>query len=377
MRTSGASIVAFTTLSAALHLKPPVHHHHLRGGAVSCLATTYDAAFPEGFDPNYYPADARTYASVAGTATAPAIDRELNKLLPTFDFDQSTDAEVEEVEKAIFAGLRREAEELTASFLTSGLVDRIILDQSGLPAALALLLSGKLHFELPGTLKYSSVGGARAESATAEEALRVEMLRIFATPAVRRAVTSDLCKVLVIDPAAEGLLQPFLFFKGFHALATHRVAHCLWTEGTPSSKGAALLLQSRGCELFSVDLHPGAAIGNGVMLDHASGVVIGSTAIVGSDVYMLHGVTLGATGKPTDGAKRHPTVGSRCILGAGATVLGDIRVGDGCTVGAAAIVTKDVEDGNTVVGVNKVVERKDMPADKAKTTDDYTWYFDI
>ena len=87
MRTSGASIVAFTTLSAALHLKPPVHHHHLRGGAVSCLATTYDAAFPEGFDPNYYPADARTYASVAGTATAPAIDRELNKLLPTFDFD--------------------------------------------------------------------------------------------------------------------------------------------------------------------------------------------------------------------------------------------------------------------------------------------------
>ena len=141
------------------------------------------------------------------------------------------------------------------------------------------------------------------------------------------------------------------------------------------------MLQSRCAELFSVDIHPAATIGNGVMLDHATGIVIGSTAVVGSDVYMLHGVTLGATGRPTGGRKRHPTVGSRCVLGAGATVLGDIAVGDGCTVGAAAIVTKAVPDDSTVVGVNKVVSRDDVPPSKqdgAPTpVDDYTWLYDI
>ena len=112
-------------------------------------------------------------------------------------------------------------------------------------------------------------------------------------------------------------------------------------------------------------------------VDHATGVVIGSTAIVGSDVYMLHGVTLGATGKPTGGKKRHPTVGSRVVLGAGSTVLGNIAIGSDCTVGAAAIVTKDAPDGTTVVGINKVVSRADVPKEDAAKSDDYTWYFDI
>eukprot|EP00321_Phaeocystis_globosa_P002844 CAMPEP_0118844108 /NCGR_PEP_ID=MMETSP1162-20130426/84873_1 /TAXON_ID=33656 /ORGANISM="Phaeocystis Sp, Strain CCMP2710" /LENGTH=107 /DNA_ID=CAMNT_0006776221 /DNA_START=1 /DNA_END=324 /DNA_ORIENTATION=+ len=107
------------------------------------------------------------------------------------------------------------------------------------------------------------------------------------------------------------------------------------------------------------------------MLDHATGVVIGSTAILGDDIYMLHQVTLGATGKPTYGAKRHPTVGSRCVLGASSTVLGDVTVGDGCTVGASAIVTRDVPDDTTVVGVNKLVEKKDPESDE------YTWFYDI
>ena len=117
--------------------------------------------------------------------------------------------------------------------------------------------------------------------------------------------------------------------------------------------------------------------GNGVMLDHATGIVIGSTAVVGSDVYMLHGVTLGATGKPTGGAKRHPTIGSHAVLGARCTVLGYITVADGCTVGAGAIVTKEVPAGSTVVGVNNVVSRKDVPKQEAAKSDDYTWYFDI
>ena len=108
------------------------------------------------------------------------------------------------------------------------------------------------------------------------------------------------------------------------------------------------------------------------MLDHATGVVVGSTAVLGSDLYCLHGVTLGATGKPTFGAKRHPTVGSRCVLGASSTVLGDVKVGDDCTVGASAIVTRDIPDAATVVGVNKLVEKKD-----SKSDDKYTWYYDI
>merc|ERR1712079_782525 len=100
-------------------------------------------------------------------------------------------------------------------------------------------------------------------------------------------------------------------------------------------KTAALHLQSRVSELFGVDIHPAATIGSGVMLDHASGVVIGATCVLGNDIYILHSVTLGSTGKPVSkGLKRHPTIGSHCTLGAGCTVLGNVSVGDGATVGA-------------------------------------------
>ena len=369
--------------------------------------------FPEGWDPNAYSdirtsgsiGDSRNWAAALGnmavgaadwssmaTATAAADPlRDLNKLLETFDFDNSTDEDVLACEREVFKSVKKEAGELTGSWLTSGLVQSCVLRHPSLPDALAALLSGKVHEPLPGAFAYSSVGGTRAEVATAEEALRDTMKRIFCEPAVRRAIVSDLVKVLVVDPAADGLLQPMLFFKGFHALTTYRVGHSLWCDGSPASRGAALMLQSRAAELFGVDIHPGASIGNGVMLDHASGIVIGSTAVVGSDVYMLHGTTLGATGKPTFGAKRHPTIGSRVVLGAGCTVLGDITVGDDCTVGAAGIVTKDVPAGSTVVGVNKIVSREEPPPDSeaaAKSAepslanvkvsdDDYTWMYDI
>ena len=101
-----------------------------------------------------------------------------------------------------------------------------------------------------------------------------------------------------------------------------------------------------------VDIHPAASIGDGVMLDHASSIVIGETSILGSDCYVLHGVTLGATGKPAPHSKRHPTIGNSVTLGAGCTVLGDVRVGDGATVGAHAVVTRNVPAGETVTGVN-------------------------
>jgi len=190
-----------------------------------------------------------------------------------------------------------------------------------------------------------------------------------------RCITSDLVKVLIVDPAADGVLQPLLFFKGFHALATHRVAHALWTSGSEADAGAALMLQSRVSECFGVDIHPGASMGPGIMFDHATGVVVGGTAVLGSDIYVLHQVTLGATGKPMGGKKRHPTVGDRCTLGAGCTVLGDIEVGDGATVGAAAIVTRDVPADATVVGVNKLVEKKSLETEG--DIDEFTWFYDI
>ena len=160
----------------------------------------------------------------------------------------------------------------------------------------------------------------------------------------------DLNAVVEGDPAAPELLTVFLHFKGFLALAAHRAAASLWSSRTedPGAGQLALLLQGSASAATGVDIHPGATIGSGVFIDHATGVVIGEQAAVGDDCYILHGVTLGATGKTKNG-RRHPHVGSGCTLGNGANVLGPITVGDGATVGTGAMVTKDVEAGATVI----------------------------
>jgi serine O-acetyltransferase len=287
----------------------------------------------------------------------------LESALRGFDFASSSDDEVAAIAARLMEQLKREAAPLSESPLTAALADRVLLHDS-LPGALANVLASKM-VRKDHTSKGTEV--SRAEAA----ALCKTMKSVYASPPVLRAVVADLIKCFLVDPAADGLLQPMLFFKGFHALQVYRVAHMLWGRGGTADQAAALMLQSRVSEAFSIDIHPGATIGNGVMLDHATGVVIGSTAILGDDIYMLHQVTLGATGKPTFGAKRHPTVGSRCVLGASSTVLGDVTVGDGCTVGASAIVTRDVPDDTTVVGVNKLVQKKDPESDE------YTWYYDI
>jgi len=199
------------------------------------------------------------------------------------------------------------------------------------------------------------------------------MIHLLSMPRLLRCLVCDLYKIVSIDPASDGMLQPLLFFKGFHAMCLYHVAHALWMRNGPADRFAALRLQSFGAELFSVDIHPAAQIGPGVMLDHASGIVIGGTAIVGSDIYMLHQVTLGATGKPMYGAKRHPTISDGVILGAGATVLGDIIIGKGVTVGASAVVTRPVPHGCTVVGVNKILDNSEQKEDG----DDFTWFYDI
>lgn len=148
------------------------------------------------------------------------------------------------------------------------------------------------------------------------------------------------------DPACRGYSVPLLYFKGFHALQSYRVAHYYWTHERPA---LALYLQSRISEAFAVDIHPGARIGKGIMFDHATSVVIGETAVIEDDFSMLHEVTLGGTGKV--GGDRHPKIGKGVMIGAGAKVLGNIRVGEGARIGAGSMVLEDVAPYTTVAGV--------------------------
>lgn len=165
-------------------------------------------------------------------------------------------------------------------------------------------------------------------------------------PAVGEAIRADLAAVYDRDPACNRLIEPFLYFKGFHALQTHRLANQLWKL---DRKDFAFYLQSQSSRIFGVDIHPGANIGRGIMIDHATGVVIGETASVGNDASILHGVTLGGSGK--EGGDRHPKIGRGVMIGAGAKILGNISVGDCARVASGSVVLKDVPENTTVAGV--------------------------
>ncbi|MEO0681568.1 MAG: serine O-acetyltransferase [Pseudomonadota bacterium] len=160
------------------------------------------------------------------------------------------------------------------------------------------------------------------------------------------ASRADIVAVHERDPACHRYVQPILFFKGFLAVQAYRVAHALWLENRPD---LAYAFQMRSSEVFGVDIHPGAKVGRGIMIDHAHGIVIGETAVVGDNVSMLHSVTLGGTGK-TDG-DRHPKVGNGVLLGAGAAVLGNITIGACSRVASGSVVLKDVPPCKTVAGV--------------------------
>jgi serine O-acetyltransferase len=167
-----------------------------------------------------------------------------------------------------------------------------------------------------------------------------------ADPSIVDIAEADLKAVFERDPACKGYVQPFLFFKGFLALQTHRVAHWLYNEGRET---LAFYLQSRSSELFQVDINPATRIGRGVFVDHGTGVVIGETAVIGDDVSMLQGVTLGGTG--ADRGDRHPKIGRGVLLGAGAKVLGNITIGDYAKIASGSVVLKPVPSGCTAAGV--------------------------
>ncbi len=148
------------------------------------------------------------------------------------------------------------------------------------------------------------------------------------------------------DPACLRFLEAVLYFKGFHALQTHRLAHWLFNRGR---RDFALYLQSRSSSVFQTDINPAARIGKGIFLDHATGLVVGETAVIGDNVSILHGVTLGGTGK--EGADRHPKIANGVLIGAGAKILGNIEVGSCSRVAAGSVVLKPVPPKSTVAGV--------------------------
>lgn len=163
-------------------------------------------------------------------------------------------------------------------------------------------------------------------------------------------MAADLKAIVERDPASHTPLPPLLFYKGFHALCTHRFAHLLWNEGRHLP---ALLLQSMSSEVFGIDIHPAARMGCGIMLDHGTGIVIGETAIVENNVSMLHEVTLGGTGK--EFCDRHPVVRRGVLIGAGAKVLGRVEIGECAKIAASSVVLDDVRPHTTVAGVPAVV----------------------
>ncbi|KLN97050.1 serine O-acetyltransferase [Moellerella wisconsensis] len=156
----------------------------------------------------------------------------------------------------------------------------------------------------------------------------------------------DLSAVRLRDPAVDQYSTPFLYLKGFHALQAYRIGHWLWNEGR---KALAIYLQNQISVSFSVDIHPAARIGCGIMLDHATGIVIGETAIVENDVSILQSVTLGGTGKTC--GDRHPKVREGVMIGAGAKILGNIEIGRGAKIGAGSVVLHPVPPHTTVAGV--------------------------
>ena len=165
---------------------------------------------------------------------------------------------------------------------------------------------------------------------------------------MRDAIRADATAVVDRDPAMDTLLEVVLFSKGFAALVCHRAAHRLWLDKTKSRKFTALFLQSQASAMFGVDLHPLARIGAAVLLDHGTGIVVGETATIGDGCTILHGVTLGGTGK--DHGDRHPKVGNHVLIGAGTSILGNIHIGEAAKIGAGSVVLRSIPPFATAVG---------------------------
>jgi len=245
----------------------------------------------------------------------------------------------------LWRAIREEvALEVTEEPLLASFLHATVLNHKSLETSLAFLLAAKLESPvLPSMLIRELITDAIDED-----------------KGIARAIRADLQAVRDRDPAAHHFSRPFMFFKGFHAIQIQRIGHWLWHH---DRHVLALYLQSRASEVFGVDIHPAARIGNGIMIDHATGVVVGETAVIEDNVSMLHGVTLGGTGKAS--GDRHPKVRKGVLIGAGAKILGNVEIGTGAKVGAGSVVLQDVPPHVTVAGVPAQVvgaADTDMPA---------------
>jgi serine O-acetyltransferase len=179
------------------------------------------------------------------------------------------------------------------------------------------------------------------------ELLRQAFETAFAAdPGIGTAFRTDIVAICDRDAATNRFLEPLLYYKGFHAVSAHRLAHFLWMQGR---RDFALYLQSSISAAFQCDIHPNARIGKGIFLDHATGLVVGETAVIEDDVSLLHSVTLGGTGK-VDG-DRHPKIRRGVMIGAGAKILGNIEIGSCARIAAGSVVLRDVPSRTTVAGV--------------------------
>ena len=242
----------------------------------------------------------------------------------------------------IWSRVRNEAEEVVrrepeiASFIYAS-----ILHHDTLEAAIIHRLAERLdHGEVSGELIRQAYTDALKDEPTIGDAFR-----------------ADIVATVDRDPATARCIEPVLYYKGFHAIQTHRLTHWLWAKGR---KDLAYYLQSRSSSVFQCDINPAARIGRGIFLDHATGLVVGETAVIGDEVSILHGVTLGGTGK--EAGDRHPKIGRGVMIGANATVLGNIVVGECARIAAGSVVLKPVPPNTTVAGVPaRVVGEADCP----------------
>jgi len=240
--------------------------------------------------------------------------------------------------KHLWKKIREEAkknatsEPILASFFYS-----TILNHSNLQGALSYLLASRLDNEtMPAILVREVIEEAFTQS-----------------PSIITAAMNDIVAVHERDPAVNDYSTPLLYLKGFHAIQIHRVANWLWY-----SKRILLAqyLQNRSSELFSVDIHPAATIGQGIMFDHATGIVVGETTVIEDNVSLLQDVTLGGTGN--DCNDRHPKIRQGVMIGAGAKVLGNIEIGVGAKIGAGSVVLNPVPKNTTVAGVPAIIVGK-------------------
>ncbi len=231
----------------------------------------------------------------------------------------------------IWSRVRTEAEEITRNEpLMASLVHASVLYHKTLTDVLSFRIAQKL-----------------ASDDMSDLILREILQEAYADdPGLMEAARADLTAVFERDPACHRLIQPLLFFKGYQALQSYRLSHYLWLN---DRKDLAYFVQMRTSEIYGVDIHPGAQMGKGIMIDHAHSIVIGETAVVGDNVSMLHSVTLGGTGKEDD--DRHPKIGDGVLIGAGAAVLGNIKIGNCSRIASGSVVLQEVPPCKTVAGV--------------------------